>query len=277
MKSSIAIAAVLLGTAHQTYAQTGYVTNALGSQSSRSNVLAPRMLATVSETPTLSGSIGVVLTLSQAASVTADVFIRPAGSAASIPAQVISTTSRSATFLVPSNIPTGSAELIWRIGDQPYQWINVTVAAANFELSPTQPPLGLATPARPGQVVALIGSGLGASGPLTATVAGRPAKVVSAGPGATLGYDQIQLEIPAATAPGCYVPFTVSAGDGSASSVMPVTNDGAPCQHPLHLSAADLKNLDAGNSIATLALSVGTTLNATCQQRLIALRAHTYR
>jgi hypothetical protein len=257
------IAALLLTLAvRHAAAQSGYVVNAVGSQSSQINVLAPRMLATVSEFPVYSGII-LLRSLSPAVSVTADVFIRPAGSVTSVPAQVIATGSGSATFLVPANVPLGTAELIWRIGDEPFQWINVTVARTNFEFSPSQYPLGLAAPARPGQVVSLTGSGLGIETQVSATLGGSPAKVISAGPGSATGYDQIQVEIPAATAVGCYVPLTLAYGENSVSSLIPVTKDGAPCAHPSHLSPADLKNLDAGLSIAAASVNLSTTLNAT--------------
>jgi uncharacterized protein (TIGR03437 family) len=269
MRAVIALALILRGAC----AGQAYVTNAVGASSSANNVLAPQMLATLViysySAPVLSGAGG------------SHVLIRPAGSLQAIPATVVSNSaaaSSSITFLTPAGIATGSAELIWQFNGSPYQSVNVMVAPNNFELmrngsggtasaqvlsSPGAPSaVGLSTPARPGQTVALAGSGMGYGTQVAATVGGKAATVVYAGRGTPAGMDQIQLQIPSGVADGCYVPLVLNVGSSVVSSSISVTATGAPCLHPLGLTSTDLKNLDSGASLNVVEVDLSTGLNA---------------
>lgn len=78
-----------------------------------------------------------------------------------------------------------------------------------------------ANPARPGEIVILYGTGDG-PGPVIATIAGRPAEVLYAGPsqGLTTGLVQINIRVPDATPPG---PQPVAIRVGTAESQRGVT------------------------------------------------------
>ncbi len=246
-----------------------YIANALGSSSSATNTIAPEMLASVEIYQTLPLFPG---------SGQPQVYIRPAGSMQAVPATVIAPLTNypvtnyappTFEFLVPAGIPQGSAEVIWSYSGQPFQSTNVNVAQSNFELSrngaggsAASPGVGLATPARPGQTIALTGSGLGYGTTVTATIGGIPATVLYAGRGTPAGMDQIQVQIPSGVADGCYVPLVLNVGRQVVSSSIGVTSMGAPCRHPLNLSLSDLKNLDSGGSLNVVQVAMSTYLNA---------------
>jgi hypothetical protein len=226
----------------------GSVSNAVGTNYSQSNVLAPEMLATVVDYQALGVPIPGL----------SHVLIRPAGAAQAIPATVIS----GRAFLVPAGIPVGTAELVWQIGSAPYKSIDVKVASQNFELSPTIASVGLSTPAKPGQTLALTGSGLGYGAQVTATLGGLPATILYAGRGSPAGMDLIQLQIPAGVADSCYSPLILNVGTAVLRSAIPVTADGSPCHHPMNLSLNDLKNLDNGGTLSVVEVDLMSGLNA---------------
>jgi uncharacterized protein (TIGR03437 family) len=109
----------------------------------------------------------------------ATVSLLPANSATPFPAQVVGVAQFTITFIVPNNVPTGSAQLIYKPGNQATQWTTVSIVPANLALYRSGPagPLiaqnfnpggtvvsnGLATPAQPGQPVVLYGTGLGST------------------------------------------------------------------------------------------------------------------
>jgi uncharacterized protein (TIGR03437 family) len=75
-----------------------------------------------------------------------------------------------------------------------------------------------ANAARPGEIVVLYGTGDG-PGPVQATVAGRPAEVLYAGPsaGLTIGLVQVNIRVPAETPAGAQ-PVTIRVGAASSQS-----------------------------------------------------------
>ena len=234
-------------------AQTGYVANALGSTYSSINVLAPAMLATLPSLHTIFNSFP--------AGTPVQIFIRPAVSTAAIPVTNVNWTSTGdLTFVVPAGVPTGTAELYWSVAGGPFSFIDVTIAATNFELEPIS---NLSSPARPGQTISFDGSGLGYGNQVTATIGGQPTTVIYAGRGTPGGHDLIQLQIPANPTTGCYVPLTLTYGPNSLNTSISITNDGSPCVHPFQLSTNDLKTLDTGGSVNTAVLDLSTTFDAT--------------
>jgi len=211
----------------------------------------------------------------------ATVSLLPANSTTPFPAQVISVMPFDITFVVPANIPLGSAQLIYKPVDQATQWAGVFIVPANLSLFRTGStgPLraqninpdgtavsnGLATPAQPGQPVVLWGTGLGAT-PQSAvqiTLGGVAQTVLYAGaaPGQP-GLNQFNFRIGAGTPDGCYVPLTVAYGTLSVTSFLSKTSDGLPCHHPFQLSVAAMQLLDRGTSIQTSEIAVTTAIQA---------------
>ena len=264
-------------------AQQGSVSNALGSISSRTNTVAPGMLAILRQATVVSSVssftvTGVIAAVPQPATPApiSNILIRPAGAATTIPVNILSAVSGTATFIVPAGVPYGAAEVLWQTNGV-YQATNVFVAKTNFELAQAGPAktqvlstagiatdAGLANPPRPGQTVLLSGSGLGYGTSVTATVGGVAATVIYAGHnGLRPGYDQIQLQIPAGTGNGCFIPLSLNIGTAVVNSSLSVTSDGSACPHPFQLSPGDLKTLDQGGSLASGQIYMSSDLQAT--------------
>ena len=230
------------------------------------NVVAPGMLAVINTTSSAT-----------LATTPIKISIRPSGSDTPIRAEVISSTSGQTTFVVPRNMPLGGAEVEYQAEGQPTGWTNVNVVAASFEFfssgqggpaiaqavgsGGSLSPIGLTTPAQPGQTIVLRGSGLG-NALFTVTVGGVPATVVAAGPHrANPGAgDEIQLQIPAGAPDGCYVPLVLTYNGTAVTTTISKTSNGAPCVHPFQLSVADMKTLDNGGTLAVGQIGLSTTL-----------------
>jgi hypothetical protein len=126
-------------------------------------------------------------------------------------------------------------------------------------------PVGLATPAQPGQTVLLTGSGLGNSTPFQVSVGGAAATVVHPlTQRADRGYDRIFVQIPASAPDGCYVPLRLTYNpiynQVPVTTSISKTSNGGPCVHPLRLSTPDLQTLDSGGSLAIAQISMNTDL-----------------
>jgi uncharacterized protein (TIGR03437 family) len=134
-----------------------------------------------------------------------------------------------------------------------------TSATSNFLM-------GLTTPAQPGQVLVLYGTGLGAiSGAdnvppgavqvgsnVVVTVGGKIIPVQYAGRSPLFpGLDQINFQLPSDVPLGCYVPASVTAsGQVSQDFVFSIAASGAAaCTHPLGLSTSALAKLDSGGTL----------------------------
>jgi uncharacterized protein (TIGR03437 family) len=94
-------------------------------------------------------------------------------------------------------------------------------------------------PAKPGQVVVLSLTGMGAVAdpdaagvPVAVTVGGVPAERVHASRGADFtGVDHLYFTVPAGVPFGCQVPLDISAGGVAANATaIAVTADGSPCR-----------------------------------------------
>jgi uncharacterized protein (TIGR03437 family) len=225
------------------------------------NVVAPGMLAMLYPTP---GATPMKIS------------IRPSGSDTPIRVELISSTSGQTLFVVPRNMPLGGAEVEYQAEGQPTGWTNVNVVAASFEffrIGPGGPaivqsvgpggslsPVGLTTPAQPGQTVFLKGSGLG-NALFTVTVGGVPATVVAAAPHrANPGAEEIQIQIPAGVPDGCYVPVVLTYNGVAVTTTISKTSNKAACVHPFQLSAADMKTLDNGGTLTVGEIQMSTTL-----------------
>jgi uncharacterized protein (TIGR03437 family) len=215
----------------------------------------------------------------------ATVSLLPANSTTPFPAQVLGVSQFTITFVVPNNVPTGAVQLIYKPGTQATQSTTVTIVPASLALFRSGPvgPLiaqdfnpngtfvsnGLATPAQPGQIVVLYGTGLGST-PQSAVqigLGGVAQPVLYAGAPGQPGLNQINFQIAPGTPDGCYVPLTVIYGTQSVTSFLSKTSDGLPCHHPFHLSLAAMKLLDSGTSIQTGEISMTTGIEAPSSDR----------
>jgi len=125
---------------------------------------------------------------------------------------------------------------------------------------------GLATPAAPGEVVSLWGTGLGAlpSGSdadppkagilrsdVTVYVGGIPVRPDYAGraPGFP-GVDQINFTLPLGVTPRCFLPLQIETGNATSGLVtLAVSRPGAVCGGDLTLPQSMLESLDAGGKL----------------------------
>jgi uncharacterized protein (TIGR03437 family) len=169
--------------------------------------------------------------------------------------------------ILPSSVPTGSAQLTVTNGAQTSPALRFAVVKSSFGLffqrlsgndmaiaqnvaGPTDYPLNqAATPAKPGQIVVLWGTGLGpiaamddsapgaAAGdmtgvPVTVTVGGIAAQRLYAGrQSQTAAVDNIYFTVPAGVDYGCQVPVAITAGGLPVNAAaIAVTSDGSQCR-----------------------------------------------
>jgi uncharacterized protein (TIGR03437 family) len=229
---------------------------------------------------------GSLATINNPNATAATVAIRPTGVSAPIPAQVTSITPNLISFLVPSPLPAGDAQLIYKTGDQATQWTPVSISPSNLTLFRRGPigPLqaqnigadgtpslnGLANPAQPGQPVVLWGTGLGSAAPASVqiTLGGVAQTVLYAGaaPGQP-GLNQFNFRVAPGTPDGCYLPLLVKYGANSVASFLSKTSDGQPCLHPFGLSVDAMRALDSGASISTGKVAMMTGIQAASADR----------
>jgi uncharacterized protein (TIGR03437 family) len=141
-----------------------------------------------------------------------------------IPAEVLYSTPTQAAVVVPAGVRNST---VLTVDDRPPMVIPVVPAQPALftaNASGTGPGAILnqnaslntaANAARPGEIVVLYGTGDG-PGPVQATVAGRPAEVLYAGPsaGLTIGLVQVNIRVPAGTPAGAQ-PVTIRVGAAS--------------------------------------------------------------
>ncbi len=279
MSSSFRAVGLLVLTAGALLAQTAYVQNAAGNFPIPAAIYVYPFPVQVVQalSPTNVVAPGMVTTLSAPAN---EVSIRPSGSDTPIRAELISSILGQTTFVIPRNMPLGGAEIEYKAEGHATGWTNVNVVAASFQffrIGPGGPataqsvaangslsPVGLTTPAQPGQAILLTGSGLGNGTSFTVTVGGIPTTVVPATPHrAQPGPDEIMIQIPAGVPDGCYVPLVLTYNNTSVASTISKTSNNAPCVHPFQLAVADMKTLDSGGTLAVGEIDLGTTLQVT--------------
>lgn len=200
-------------------------------------------------------------------------------------APMLYTSSTQLGAIVPSNVPPGPATATVTYGGAVSNAVPVNIVATSFGIF-TQNSQGygpasaqnyvsssvstvnaLTTPAQPGQIVTLYGTGLGAaldgndSGApkvgnigmdVAVTVGNITMKPLYAGRSPQYpGLDQINFQLPAAGqfGMGCYVPVAVTTGGVAGNSGTIAVSTSSTCDHPLGLSTAQLSALDAGQSI----------------------------
>lgn len=168
--------------------------------------------------------------------------------------------------ILPSTVPPGPAHLTvtaagvasapvpftvvpTQVGLFSYNVNGTNTTIAQNVNSPTDYPLNTtATPAKPGQIVLLWATGMGAANgpddvapgtnaadlpgtPLSILVGGKPAKRLYAGRQAdAAGVDVIYFTVPSDVSPGCQVPVQIVAGGQPANAAnIAISADGSPC------------------------------------------------
>jgi uncharacterized protein (TIGR03437 family) len=198
----------------------------------------------------------------------ATVSLRPFGSAAAVPAQVVAVTPSTIQFIVPTTTPLGPAQAIYRRGDGVTQWAAGAVVASNFVLSSKAAQvidakgtaqLTMLRPASNNSSVVLWGTGLGNAKSVTVTLGGVPQKLLYAGQ-ATPGLDQINFAIAPGTPDGCYLRLVVAYDAQTVSSYLSKSPNGSPCAHPFGLSPGDLATLQQGDGITVNVLQTSSDL-----------------
>ncbi len=150
---------------------------------------------------------------------------------------------------------------------------------ATDPVSPTGALFGYTTSAKPGQIITLWGSGLGADTadsdsvfsssphainvPLTIYIGGIQAQIQYAGSSGYPGVVQINVYVPSNVTPGCGVPIVGAVGSVVSNTVtLPVASDGGVCMDPIHgvdgtglLSGSTQTSLTSG----TIAVAMDTT------------------
>jgi uncharacterized protein (TIGR03437 family) len=202
----------------------------------------------------------------------------------SISAYIIYTLANQVAAILPSGTPIGPASLTLTYNGQSSAPVNFQVvrsapgiftanaqgtgpAAAQIAFSNSDVrPNSLTTPAPPGSLVTLYGTGLGpVSGPdnvppgaiasagnVTATIGGKSATVLYAGRAPQFpGEDQINIQLPPDVPQGCYTPGVIVV-DGIPSNDFVISTAQAgsnSCAHPMGLTPASEAMVDAGGSV----------------------------
>lgn len=216
----------------------------------------------------------------------ATVSLLPVNTTTAFPATVTSVAPFNIMFIVPPAMPSGPAQLIYKPGTQATQWTTVNIVPTSFSLYRTGSggpliaqdvpasgpayPIGMTTPAQPGNGVQLWGTGLGsiAQGAVQVTLGGVAQRVLYAGPANVYPeLTQINFLVAPGTPDGCYVPLVVTYGTQSATSFLSKTSDGMPCHHPWGLSVQAMKLLDSGTSIEVGEIAMSTGIEAASGER----------
>ena len=150
---------------------------------------------------------------------------------------------------------------------------------ATDPLSPSGALFGYTTSAKPGQIITLWGSGLGADAadsdtvfstsphainvPLTIYIGGVQAQIQYAGSSGYPGVVQINVYVPSNVTPGCGVPIVGVVGTVVSNTVtLPVASNGGVCLDPIH--GVDGTGLASGSTqtsltSGTIAVAMDTT------------------
>lgn len=187
-------------------------------------------------------------------------------------------------LIVPPGLPPGPAQVyFWDEDETPYEPRTVQVVRSRFLVdtlswvkdwlpakashagSGDRSPVGLTTPAVPGGVIAITGTGLGlAEASEIAVNLGDTTITAESVENIAPGVDEVRFVVPESIEfEGCYVPLTVTSADlESNPASLPVMLSGSPCRHPLELSETQLTRLDNGETIpvAELRLEVSGRL-----------------
>lgn len=216
------------------------------------------------------------------------VTVKVAVGGASADAILLSVSATRVVAVVPSTVPVGAAQVSLTVGGVTVSG-NVEIVATNFGVFTTtnsgsgpakvkniadNAAITFVAPARPGQQIALLGTGLGpvsgdeAAGPLAGDLAtevdvyvgGKKATVVSKGRTAEIGVDQVVFEVPADVT-GCFVSVAVGAAGKISNFVTTSIAAEGTCSDPGGFTPADFERI----SVQTEFSSGGVTLSRSSQ------------
>src|SRR5258708_6448980 len=206
--------------------------------------------------------------------------ITVSGGGKAVSAYLVYTSAGQLAAILPSNIPMGDANVTVTYAGKTSAPVTITVVKSQLGIftinaQGTGPaaaqhgvdssPILLTTAAKPGEVIVIYGTGLGAiAGPdnvppgavqvgsnAIVTVAGKVITPDYAGRSPNFaGLDQINFKLPADVTTGCYVPATVTASSQvSQDFVLSIAASGSVCTHPLGLTQSSLATLDSGGTV----------------------------
>jgi uncharacterized protein (TIGR03437 family) len=209
--------------------------------------------------------------------------IRVSGGGVTADAVLIYTSATQVAAILPSRIPPGNATITVTYLNRTSAPASIRVARSSFGIftrnqagsgpgivqnynsATDQPVNALTTPARPGQVMILWGTGLGPVdyddaqlprvGDLDVEaevmVGNKSARVLYKGRSPQFpGIDQINFEVPADAPEGCHVPLAVRAG-GVVSNFasIAIASAGSACSDAIGYSAADIEKLRSAGQL----------------------------
>ena len=209
--------------------------------------------------------------------------------------------------VMPSGVPAGRAELRVVVNSVPSEPVDITVVDSRFAAF-TSGGLGFGpallqqydsaggvavnrfrSPARPGNVLVLWGTGLGAIEPgddaappggnlrndVTIHIGGTSIKPAYAGRAPGLpGVDQINFALPESVPEGCFVPLQVTVGSSDLGQlVFSAAAAGDSCTSEFNHGPENLTKLDEGKTIRVAVLSYSADPSKTEQQTLEAWAA----
>ena len=161
-----------------------------------------------------------------------------------------------------NDIPLGSATLTMSFNGQTSAPAQISIVPSSFGMftrgngvGPVLAQNALTKPARPGDFVTLWGTGLGAVSQdrVSVLLGGHPFPVSYAGPAPGFpGTDQINFQVPddQSIPYGCYVAVALKVeGYTSNIGMLSTARDGQACQSPFGFTAAQMAQLDAGQSL----------------------------
>lgn len=233
----------------------------------------------------------------------AGVQVQVAVGAAVVNVPVVFASSSQLNVMLPSQTPVGEGTLRVTFGGRTTEPYPIRVAATNVGIfTPNRQGFGpaasqnasdnglvientLLTPARPGQVVELWATGLGAvqgnemAGPLPGAldvpveiyVGGKRADAIYSGrSGCCIGTDQIHFVVPDGVQ-GCNVPvFVRAAGNMVSNTVTLAISTQSPCVEPGSLTSQQLDHLRSGGAVPSATVSLNRTAAASAQNFALA-------
>ncbi len=201
-------------------------------------------------------------------------------------AQIVSIKGATVEALVPPDIPLGQGTVVLKVAlniTAPVVYVNVV--ASDFALFTNVSGIGqamaqnvafgavgpnnLTHPAHPGDYVTLCGTGLGsaAQAKVAVLLGGHPAPVTFAGQTPALpGTDVINFQVPddVAIPNGCFVAVqvVVNGMPANQASISKAAKGAGMCAPPIDLTAAQMTQLDAGQSIPFVRFTIDGLVSA---------------
>lgn len=184
-----------------------------------------------------------------------------------LPVRLISTASFRIECLLPAQAPLGRAAVTVSRGEETSKQTFIDVVPSNFGIFTAngegwgparflpQATIGFATPARPGNPVTILGTGLGDESRPQVFVGGRLAPILKI-ERQPLGLDQITFRVPPGAPEGCFVPVYAKSARTSSPWVsnpatIPIASRGA-CALPSYAPAPPIPPGAVAGAVAVL-------------------------